>query len=53
MARTKRPIAKVLFLGDAQFAPFTEGVGAFVPSPVAVQQVAQTAIRLLSTAELS
>lgn len=49
MARRRRPGLKVIFVGAENCAPFTEGLGAFMLSPVAVDDVVGAVIRMLES----
>lgn len=48
MARSKRRDVKVIFVGTHDQAPYTEGLGTFLTSPTTVEEVVETAVRLLS-----
>ena len=48
MAHAKRPGIKVLFAAREQMREYTEGVGAFLPSPVNVADLVETVTRLLA-----
>ena len=49
MARQKRPGVRVLFVGPADLASHTEGVGAFMAAPVTVADVVNAAIQMLAS----
>jgi hypothetical protein len=50
MAREKRRGVRVLFIGPADLAPHTEGLGAFMAAPVNVADVVNAATRMLTAA---
>lgn len=47
MARHKRPRIRVLFVGDPGLVHHMDGLGAFLASPVAAQEIAEKAIEML------
>jgi DNA-binding NtrC family response regulator len=49
LAQQRRPNLKVIFVGEAHLAPFTAGLGAFMLSPVTVDEVVGAAIRTLES----
>jgi hypothetical protein len=48
MARSKRRDVKVIFVGTHEQKHHTEGLGSFLTSPVTVEAVVETAVRLLT-----
>jgi uncharacterized protein YigA (DUF484 family) len=48
MARSKRRDVEVIFVGAPDQAHYTEGLGTFLTSPVTVEEVVETAVRLLA-----
>jgi DNA-binding NtrC family response regulator len=48
MARSKRRNVKVIFVGTPEQARHTEGLGAFLASPITVETIVETAVRLLT-----
>jgi DNA-binding NtrC family response regulator len=48
MARSKRRDVEVIFVGTPDQAHHTEGLGTFLTSPVTVETVVETAVRLLA-----
>jgi PleD family two-component response regulator len=52
MARAKRRDVKVIFVGTREQAQHTEGLGTFLTSPVTVEVVVETAVRLLTAGTL-
>ncbi len=47
MAQQRRPTIKVLLIGESSLSVFADGLGTFLPSPVDVDDVVTTAIRML------
>jgi DNA-binding LytR/AlgR family response regulator len=47
MVRTKRPGTKVVFVASEKYAPHTEGLGVFLPSPLNPDVLVATVARLL------
>ena len=52
-ARTKCPKVRVLFIASSEFMSRAEGLGTFLPMPVAVQVVVDVVTRILSFDEAS
>jgi len=48
MARSKRRDVKAIFVGTPEQERYTEGLGAFLISPITVETVVETAVRLLT-----
>ena len=49
MVRTKRPGTKVMFVASEEYAPHTEGLGVFLPSPLNPDILVATVGRMLVT----
>jgi DNA-binding NtrC family response regulator len=47
MARYKRPGIRILFVGAAEFAQHTDGLGVFIPDPVTAEDVTNAVVRAL------
>jgi hypothetical protein len=52
MARSKHRNVKVVFVGTPEQARHTERLGTFLTSPITVEEVVETAVRVLTTGTL-
>jgi predicted protein tyrosine phosphatase len=50
MARTRRPGIKVVFAALQEFEHHAAGLGEFMPAPVSVSELVETARQLLTSA---
>jgi DNA-binding NtrC family response regulator len=51
MARSKRRGVRVIFVGTAEQVRHTEGLGTFLESPITVEEVVETVVRLLTVGD--